>query len=78
MSAEEEIVDPKPIIEEACKQSAECSRLVTRMDTCAERVAKDDKTEETCVEEFFDLMHCVHHCVSSVKYKTYGSYIINW
>lgn len=60
---DEDPVDAKPEIEEACKNSAECAPAKARYDTCAERVAQNPDDEETCVEEFFDVMHCVHHCV---------------
>lgn len=69
----EEVVDPKDAIEEACAKSAECLPVKTRFDQCQERVfaaeaelAEGEELDdpETCVEEFFDLMHCIHTCVS--------------
>lgn len=48
---EEEPEDPKPAIEEACAQSAECKPVKARFDACNERVtAAGEGTEETCVE----------------------------
>lgn len=34
------------------------------MDECTERVNSKSNTTETCVQELFDFLHCVDHCVS--------------
>ena len=49
---DEEPEDVKPIIEEKCKESAECSPVKAKYDTCAERVlgGQSEDKEETCVE----------------------------
>ncbi|KAJ3056685.1 hypothetical protein HK097_005086 [Rhizophlyctis rosea] len=54
-----EIVDPKPAIEEG---NHHCHSFKEKFDKCQARVEGGDAGEETCVEEFFDLMECVGHC----------------
>ncbi|KAI8824828.1 uncharacterized protein EV422DRAFT_478806, partial [Fimicolochytrium jonesii] len=49
--------DPKPAIDEACAQSHHCHGLKARFDACTAKLeAGNGAQDETCVEEFFDLM----------------------
>ncbi|KAJ3312655.1 hypothetical protein HDV04_002797 [Boothiomyces sp. JEL0838] len=59
-----EIVDQKPIIEEECKESHHCHPFNEKLAKCTARVEGGDAGEETCVEEFMDLMECVDHCAA--------------
>lgn len=62
---QEEPEDQKEKFEAECAQTSECRPVKARLDSCTERVtgAAEGTTDETCVEEFFDLMHCIHNCV---------------
>jgi len=39
------------------------------MDKCSARVEAGEIPDETCVEEFFDLMDCINHCVGFLQCK---------
>jgi ubiquinol-cytochrome c reductase subunit 6 len=62
--SQEDPVDKKEDIERECAESPKCLPVKERFESCTERVNNSPGTEETCVEEFFDLMHCIHECVS--------------
>ncbi|KAJ3299965.1 hypothetical protein HK104_005662 [Borealophlyctis nickersoniae] len=64
MAEENLVVDPKPIIEEECANDHHCHGFKVKLDACTARVEGGDAGEETCVEEFFDLMECVSHCTA--------------
>ncbi|KAH6567973.1 hypothetical protein BASA50_001137 [Batrachochytrium salamandrivorans] len=48
--------DPKPIIEAECAESHHCHSFKNLLDSCTARVEGGEAGDETCVEEFFDLM----------------------
>ncbi|KAI3633580.1 hypothetical protein MIR68_008527 [Amoeboaphelidium protococcarum] len=54
--------DVKEDIERECMETKECAPIKQKFDVCTERVNSNPDSEEDCVEEFFDLMHCVHKC----------------
>jgi hypothetical protein len=56
-------VDPKDAIEEKCKETVACAPLLEALQTCAERVQSKPSTEETCVQELFELRACLDACV---------------
>ncbi|KAI9100684.1 ubiquinol-cytochrome C reductase hinge domain-containing protein [Phlyctochytrium arcticum] len=57
--------DPKPEIEAKCAEGHHCHSFKARLDRCSEKIeAGNGAEEETCVEEFFDLMECVNHCAA--------------
>ncbi|TPX69637.1 hypothetical protein SpCBS45565_g02283 [Spizellomyces sp. 'palustris'] len=56
--------DPKPKIETECAKSHHCGPFKAKLDACTDRVEGGEAGEETCVEEFFDLMECVNHCAA--------------
>ncbi|XP_013778449.1 cytochrome b-c1 complex subunit 6, mitochondrial-like [Limulus polyphemus] len=66
---EEELVDPGETLKAECAQEAKCVALQARMDECTNRVNNTEGTDETCVEELFDFLHCVDHCVSKSLFK---------
>ncbi|KAJ3218251.1 hypothetical protein HK099_005124 [Clydaea vesicula] len=69
--SDEEVVDPMPLIQEDCKNSHHCHSIKDKFEECNIRVTNaDGSTEETCVEEFFDLMECVDHCASDKIFAT--------
>ncbi|XP_056648820.1 cytochrome b-c1 complex subunit 6, mitochondrial [Diorhabda carinulata] len=61
---EVELVDPQETLREQCKANAHCLKLAEKYQACNDRVNSKSHTTETCVEELFDLMHAVDHCVS--------------
>lgn len=61
---EEDPVDPREELDEKCGDTLKCSKLREVMDECTERVNSKSNTTETCVQELFDFIHCVDHCVS--------------
>ena len=52
--------DPMPGIQQACQETPACRPKLAAFEACGERVGAG--ANETCVEEFFNLMHCVNHC----------------
>ena len=46
----EEPEDPKPAIEEACAETAECKPVKARFEACTERVNNSESSGEDCVE----------------------------
>lgn len=61
---QEEPEDRKEAIEQECMETRACKPTKLRFDACQDRVTTGQKLngEEDCVEELFDLMHCVHKC----------------
>ncbi|KAL3895329.1 MAG: hypothetical protein SGCHY_004766 [Lobulomycetales sp.] len=60
----DEVEDPYPTIRQEC-QEHHCPAYAVKLNECSERVSQAaGSTEETCVEEFFDLMECVDHCAA--------------
>ena len=57
-------MDPREELDEKCGDTLKCSKLREVMDECTERVNSKSNTTETCVQELFDFIHCVDHCVS--------------
>lgn len=55
--------DPQVKLREECQQKKECQAFQNKLQECNDRVNSRKKTEETCVEELFDFVHCVDHCV---------------
>jgi ubiquinol-cytochrome c reductase subunit 6 len=59
------VEDPKPALKEECAASHHCHSLNETLHKCSQKVeAGEGDKGETCVEEFFDLMTCVDHCVA--------------
>ncbi|XP_069126412.1 uncharacterized protein [Argopecten irradians] len=61
---EEELVDPHDHIKEECRQQESCQKLDAKFMECSQRVEGAGETEETCHEEFSNLIHCIDHCVA--------------
>ena len=61
---EEDAVDPREELDEKCGDTLKCSKLREVLDECTDRVNSKSNTTETCVQELFDFVHCVDHCVS--------------
>lgn len=50
--------------QDKCRESDHAKKLAEKYQQCNDRVNSRSKTTETCVEELFDLMHAIDHCVS--------------
>ncbi|KAI9599398.1 ubiquinol-cytochrome C reductase hinge domain-containing protein [Syncephalis fuscata] len=62
---EEEPEDHMPAVLEVCEEMPDCVGLKHHLEECTARV--ESGSSETCVEEFFHLMHCVnHHAVPKI------------
>ncbi|KAK6544110.1 ubiquinol--cytochrome-c reductase subunit 6 [Orbilia ellipsospora] len=69
---EDEPEDVMPALQEECQNSKKCAPYKHHYDECAERVQKWEDTDESerqgskesCVEEYFHLMHCAGDCVA--------------
>ncbi|KAJ3650577.1 hypothetical protein Zmor_016667 [Zophobas morio] len=62
--AEEELVDPQQELRDKCGDTSHCKELYEKYQTCNDRVNSRSKTTETCVEELFDYLHALDHCVT--------------
>ncbi|KAF3911739.1 hypothetical protein AA313_de0205349 [Arthrobotrys entomopaga] len=69
---EDEPEDEMPKLQEECQNSKKCAPYKHHYDECAERVQKWEEADESdrqgakesCVEEYFHLMHCTGDCVA--------------
>ncbi|KAF7283645.1 ubiquinol-cytochrome c reductase 11 kDa subunit isoform X2 [Rhynchophorus ferrugineus] len=61
---DEELVDPQQTLRAQCLDTDHCKHLAEKYQTCNDRVSSRSQTAETCVEELFDLLHAVDHCVT--------------
>ena len=52
--ADEEIVNPKPEIEEACRP--QCVKSLLAYEQCAARIADDQTGEAHCTGQYFDML----------------------
>merc|ERR1739838_121415 len=66
---EEEMVDPFEEAREKCKTSKHCASYISELKACSDRVSSRSQTEETCVQESFDMLHCVDHCAIDGLFK---------
>merc|ERR1712126_51287 len=61
---EEDLIDPRDAIKEKCTEGHGCPSFKEKLEECTNRVESKSRTAETCMEELFDFIHCVDHCVS--------------
>ncbi|XP_055375501.1 cytochrome b-c1 complex subunit 6, mitochondrial [Condylostylus longicornis] len=61
---EEELVDPQTALREKCNAEGKIEALYAKYQECNDRVNSRSKTTETCVEELFDYIHELDHCVA--------------
>ncbi len=55
--------DPQETLKEKCREESACQKYIAELEKCTERVESRTHTEETCVQELYDMIHCVDHCV---------------
>ncbi|KAG6774326.1 hypothetical protein POTOM_021679 [Populus tomentosa] len=63
--ADEEPVDPKKYLEEACKPK--CVRPLLEYQACVKRIQGDESGHKHCTGQYFDYWSCVDKCVSCTK-----------
>ncbi|KAA0188320.1 Ubiquinol cytochrome c oxidoreductase subunit 6 [Fasciolopsis buskii] len=56
-----EVVDPLEALREECKQTSGCQDFVKKLEDCGTR---QSKTNESCEEEFIDLLECADKCLA--------------
>ncbi|KAF2882461.1 hypothetical protein ILUMI_23686 [Ignelater luminosus] len=61
---EEELVDPQQVLRDKCKETAHAKHFAEKLEECNNRVNSRSRTTETCVEELFDFLHAIDHCVT--------------
>lgn len=66
---EEDIVDPQTVLREKCAEHGNAPRLFEKYQACNDRVNSKSQTTETCVEELFDYLHELDHCVNKTLFS---------
>ncbi|KAH8417344.1 hypothetical protein KR222_009155 [Zaprionus bogoriensis] len=61
---EAELVDPQATLRESCQTKGHIESLYNKYQECNDRVNGRSKTTETCVEELFDYVAELDHCVA--------------
>ncbi len=69
--------DPQEVLMEKCADLPKCSKFRDELETCNDRVNSKSKTTETCIQEVFDFVHCVDHCVSWSNCRMYMLVVIH-
>ncbi|KAH8244586.1 hypothetical protein KR038_008915 [Drosophila bunnanda] len=60
----EELVDPQDSLRERCQAKKHIKELFNKYQECNDRVNGKSNTTETCVEELFDYVTELDHCVA--------------
>ncbi|XP_016943295.1 cytochrome b-c1 complex subunit 6, mitochondrial [Drosophila suzukii] len=66
---EEELVDPQAALREKCQAKGHIDSLYKKYQECNDRVNGKSKTTETCMEELFDFVAELDHCVAHSLFK---------
>ncbi|KAF5731928.1 ubiquinol-cytochrome C reductase complex 7.8 kDa family protein [Tripterygium wilfordii] len=65
--ADEEPVDPKKYLEEACKPK--CVKPLLEYQACIKRIRGDESGTKHCTGQYFDYWSCVDKCGACWRYK---------
>ncbi|XP_017066173.1 cytochrome b-c1 complex subunit 6, mitochondrial [Drosophila eugracilis] len=60
----DELVDPQTTLREKCQEKGHIKSLYDKYQECNDRVNSKSKTTETCVEELYDFVAELDHCVA--------------
>lgn len=60
--ADEEPVDPKKYLEDACKPK--CVKPLLQYQACVKRIHDDESGHKHCTGQYFDYWRCVDECVA--------------
>ncbi|XP_011044295.1 PREDICTED: uncharacterized protein LOC105139521 [Populus euphratica] len=63
--ADEEPVDPKKYLEEACKPK--CVRPLLEYQACVKRIQGDESGHKHCTGQYFDYWSCVDKCQTEIR-----------
>ncbi|XP_037922174.1 cytochrome b-c1 complex subunit 6, mitochondrial [Hermetia illucens] len=66
---EQELVDPQTELREKCNEHGHIKEHFAKYQECNDRVNGRSKTTETCVEELFDYLHELDHCVAKTLWS---------
>ncbi|XP_016986368.1 cytochrome b-c1 complex subunit 6, mitochondrial [Drosophila rhopaloa] len=66
---EEKLVDPQADLREKCEAKDHIQSLYQKYQECNDRVNGRSKTTETCMEELFDFVTEVDHCVAHTLFS---------
>ncbi|XP_058447211.1 cytochrome b-c1 complex subunit 6, mitochondrial [Malaya genurostris] len=66
---DDDIVDPQAVLREKCAQGGHATQLYEKYQACNDRVNSRTQTTETCVEELFDYLHELDHCVTKTLFS---------
>ncbi|EDV30142.1 uncharacterized protein Dana_GF23099, isoform A [Drosophila ananassae] len=61
---EEDLVDPQATLREKCQTKGHIESLYNKYQECNDRVNGRSRTSETCMEELFDYVAELDHCVA--------------
>ncbi|XP_017848693.1 cytochrome b-c1 complex subunit 6, mitochondrial [Drosophila busckii] len=61
---EAELVDPQTALREKCQTKGHIESLYNKYQECNDRVNSRSKTTENCMEELFDYVAELDHCVA--------------
>eukprot|EP00740_Mantoniella_antarctica_P017755 CAMPEP_0181376868 /NCGR_PEP_ID=MMETSP1106-20121128/17567_1 /TAXON_ID=81844 /ORGANISM="Mantoniella antarctica, Strain SL-175" /LENGTH=70 /DNA_ID=CAMNT_0023495513 /DNA_START=44 /DNA_END=256 /DNA_ORIENTATION=+ len=68
MSDDEDPVDNRPDLEEACRPK--CAAFQTAYEGCITRIEKDTSGEAHCTGQYFDMWSCIDKCVAPTLFKS--------
>ncbi|XP_021910070.1 cytochrome b-c1 complex subunit 6-like [Carica papaya] len=60
--ADEEAVDPKKLLEEACMPK--CVKPLLEYKACVKRIQGDESGNKHCTGQYFDYWSCIDKCVA--------------
>ncbi|XP_017044600.1 cytochrome b-c1 complex subunit 6, mitochondrial [Drosophila ficusphila] len=66
---DDELVDPQESLREHCKEKDHIKSLYDKYQECNDRVNGKSKTTETCMEELFDYVAELDHCVAHTLFS---------
>ncbi|XP_061389127.1 cytochrome b-c1 complex subunit 6, mitochondrial [Musca vetustissima] len=61
---EADLVDPQTTLREQCQTKGNIEALYNKYQACNDRVNSRTKTTENCMEELFDYVQELDHCVA--------------
>ncbi|KAJ0026419.1 hypothetical protein Pint_07944 [Pistacia integerrima] len=62
MRADEDVVDQKKYLEDACKPK--CVKPLIEYEACKKRIEGDESGHKHCTGQYFDYLSCIDKCVA--------------
>ncbi|XP_020799191.1 cytochrome b-c1 complex subunit 6, mitochondrial-like [Drosophila serrata] len=66
---EDELVDPQETLRDKCREKKHIESLFNKYQKCNDRVNGKSNTTETCIEELFDYVAELDHCVAHTLFS---------